>query len=131
MVKPAYHRENFHWFGSCARSVRDHAGSFGVLTCGSGIGVCITANKVAGIRAASPANVEGARLSREHNDANVLCLGQRGTSEADGLAMVDAFLAGTFESGRHVARLEKIAAIERAEAERLAQPSTGRSDKRG
>jgi ribose 5-phosphate isomerase B len=103
------------WGAAVGRAVRDHAGSLGVLVCGSGIGVCMAANKIHGVRAAVAWSIESARLSRAHNDANVLCIGERGTSERDALAMVDAWLATEFEGGRHARRVGKIAAIEAEE----------------
>lgn len=80
----------------------------GVLICGSGLGMCMVANRFRGVRAALSASMEHARLGRLHNDANVLCLGERLTSQADALAMVDVFLATEFEGGRHAGRLHKI-----------------------
>jgi len=95
-----------------ARAVRDDAGAFGLLVCGTGLGVCIAANKVRGVRAVDAWNVEGAKLSRAHNDANVLCLRERLMSEGDALAVVDAWLATSFEGGRHGRRVAQIAALE-------------------
>ena len=103
------------WAAKVGRAVRETAGTLGVLTCGSGIGVCIAANKIAGIRAAQAWNVESARLSRAHNDANVLCVGARLVGEADALAIVDAWVAAPFEGGRHSERVAKISALEREE----------------
>ncbi|MFH1061136.1 MAG: ribose 5-phosphate isomerase B [Pseudomonadota bacterium] len=80
----------------------------GVLVCGSGIGMCMTANRFAGVRAALAPTAEHARLGRAHNDANVLCLGERLTPEPEALAIVDAFLATAFEGGRHQRRIEEI-----------------------
>ena len=76
--------------------------------CGSGNGVAITANHVPGVRAALCYNQELARLARQHNDANILALGQRFTPESEILALVDAFLETDFEGGRHQRRVEKI-----------------------
>ena len=91
----------------------------GILCCGSGIGMAIAANKISGVRAAPVSDVETARLSREHNDANVLALAAR-TLDADAaLAIVDAFLTTSFAGGRHQRRLDKIAALERQEAPTL------------
>jgi ribose 5-phosphate isomerase B len=95
-----------------ARAVRDDAGAFGLLVCGTGLGVCIAANKVRGVRAVDAWNVEGAKMSRAHNDANVLCLGERLMAEAEALAVVDAWLATAFEGGRHGRRVAQIAALE-------------------
>ncbi|MEB3297902.1 MAG: ribose 5-phosphate isomerase B [Candidatus Sericytochromatia bacterium] len=83
-----------------------------ILICGSGIGVSVVANKVAGVRAALVHEPVSARLARAHNDANVLCLGARLIGEDMARACVEAFLAGTFEGGRHEIRLQQIAAIE-------------------
>lgn len=80
----------------------------GILVCGSGNGVCITANKHAGIRAALCWGVELAQLARQHNNANVLCLPARFVSQTDANAMVEAFLNTAFEGGRHQKRVEKI-----------------------
>ena len=84
----------------------------GVLVCGTGIGMAIAANKVRGIRAANITSVDFAKLTRQHNDANVLTLSGRFVSLEDNKAIVEAFLNTEFEGGRHVGRLEKIAEIE-------------------
>ena len=80
----------------------------GMLVCGSGNGVCITANKHAGIRAALCWTIEVASLARQHNNANVLCIPARFISEAVVTEMADAFLNTSFEGGRHEQRVEKI-----------------------
>lgn len=80
----------------------------GLLVCGSANGVCITANKHAGVRAAIAWLPELASLARQHNDANILCLPARYVSEEQGLAIVDAFLGADFEGGRHQNRVGKI-----------------------
>jgi ribose 5-phosphate isomerase B len=105
-----------------ARAVRDDAGAFGLLVCGTGLGVCIAANKVRGVRAVDAWNVEGAKMSRAHNDANVLCLGERLMAEAEALAVVDAWLATAFEGGRHGRRVAQIAALEVEESKAVNQP---------
>ena len=79
-----------------------------ILICGSGNGVCMTANKYAGIRAALCWKTELASLARLHNDANILCLPGRFISEYEALSTVMAFLTTDFEGGRHKARIEKI-----------------------
>jgi len=79
-----------------------------VLICGSGNGVCMTANKYAGIRAALCWNTELARLARAHNNANILCLPGRFISDNEALSAVKAFLTTEFEGGRHQARIDKI-----------------------
>jgi ribose 5-phosphate isomerase B len=85
----------------------------GLLVCGTGIGMAITANKVPGIRAAVCADVETARLSRQHNDLNVLALAGRATSGDQAIAIVRAWLETPFEGGRHQRRLAKVAGLER------------------
>lgn len=87
----------------------------GILCCGSGIGMAITANKVPGIRAANVSTEAEAELSRQHNDANVLALGQRLLEPDYALTIVDKWLATKFSGGRHQQRVEKIAQIEREE----------------
>ena len=80
----------------------------GLLVCGSANGVCITANKHAGVRAAIAWLPELAALARQHNDANILCLPARYLTEPQGLAIVDTFLRADFEGGRHQNRVSKI-----------------------
>ncbi|MCL4812895.1 MAG: ribose 5-phosphate isomerase B [Vicinamibacteraceae bacterium] len=81
----------------------------GVLVCGTGIGMAMAANKIAGVRAAPVTDMETARLSRAHNDANVLALGARTTDTGRALDLVRTFLATPFDGGRHQRRLDKIA----------------------
>ncbi len=81
---------------------------FGLLCCSSGVGMSITANKVPGVRAALVFDEEMATLTRQHNDANVLCLGQKQISPELGKQIVDAFLAAEFEGGRHERRVKKM-----------------------
>ena len=88
---------------------------YGVLVCGSGIGMAIAANKVPGVRAAQIGRVEEAQLSREHNNLNVLAIGARLTGEDDAYKIVDTFLKTGFSGGRHAQRVEKIAQIESEE----------------
>ncbi|TDP64441.1 ribose-5-phosphate isomerase [Bradymonas sediminis] len=86
----------------------------GVLICGSGVGVSIAVNKVAGVRAALVSEPLSASLARQHNDANVICLGARIVGEAMARACVQAFLDGEFDpgdDGRHQRRVDKIAAV--------------------
>ena len=80
----------------------------GIAVCGSGIGICMAANKIAGIRAATVHDVTSARMSRLHNDANVLCLGERFVGEQVAFDAVDVFLSTKFEGGRHQLRVDKI-----------------------
>ncbi|MBN2417427.1 ribose 5-phosphate isomerase B [bacterium] len=91
-----------------SHSVRDRKHTYGVLICGSGIGMSITANKVAGIRAALCTSVTHARMGRLHNDANILTLGERYTDPDAAVDIVDTFLRTEFEGGRHQRRIDKI-----------------------
>jgi ribose 5-phosphate isomerase B len=84
----------------------------GILACGTGIGMAIAANKIAGIRAAPVVDERSAALSREHNDANVLALGARVTSPDLATRLVDIFLDTPFDGGRHARRIDKITALE-------------------
>ncbi|MFT5488037.1 MAG: ribose 5-phosphate isomerase B [Paracoccaceae bacterium] len=80
----------------------------GVLVCGTGIGISIAANRHAGIRAALCYDDETAMLSRQHNDANVMCLGGRKTGPDQAREMIRIFLATKFEGGRHARRVDKL-----------------------
>jgi ribose 5-phosphate isomerase B len=86
----------------------------GLLVCGSGTGMAITANKVPGVRAAVAWSEETARLARQHNDANVLAIGARTTPEGDIPKIVRAWFAAEFQGGRHAERVEKINEVERS-----------------
>lgn len=97
-----------------ARAVASGAYDRGLLVCGSGIGMAIAANKVPGIRAAAVTEIESARLSRSHNDANVLAVGARLTPPALARDIVRTFLDTPFEGGRHQARIDKISALDNA-----------------
>jgi ribose 5-phosphate isomerase B len=99
-------------------SVEVAAGRFdrGILVCGSGIGMAMTANKFPGIRAAAATDVTLARLSREHNNANVLTLGERTTPPDMARRIVDAFLDTPFAGGRHERRVSKIESVSRSGA---------------
>jgi len=92
--------------------------NFGILVCGTGIGMSIAANKIPGVRAANVTSAESARLSREHNDANVLALGARLLDPAIATQIVDVWLATAFAGGRHQRRVEKIVQLEDAEIHR-------------
>lgn len=85
----------------------------GVLVCGSGIGMAIAANKVPGIRAAACTDAYTARLSREHNDTNVLTLGARITARDSAIEILEVWLAAEFAGGRHTRRVDKVTALER------------------
>lgn len=95
-----------------ARAVAAGTADLGVLVCGTGIGMSIAANKIPGIRAALAGDEFSARMAREHNNANVLCLGGRVLGPDRALAMVQAWLEARFEGGRHQLRLDKIHAVE-------------------
>jgi ribose 5-phosphate isomerase B len=84
----------------------------GILVCGTGLGMAIAANKIDGVRATPVVDLDGARLAREHNDANVLALGARITTPETAWQIVLTFLETPFAGGRHQRRLEKIAALE-------------------
>jgi ribose 5-phosphate isomerase B len=104
-----------------AKAVAAGTADLGLLICGSGIGMSIAANKVSGVRAAHCTDPYQGRVARQHNGANVLCMGAR----VSGLGVMEdtlqAFLDHTFEGGRHAARVEKIHRLESIDA------STGRS----
>lgn len=85
----------------------------GILICGTGIGISIAANKIAGIRAAVCGDAFTARLAREHNDANILAIGARVTGSGLALDTVQAFLGADFQAGRHQRRVEKISILEK------------------
>ena len=88
---------------------------YGVLVCGSGIGMSIAANKVPGVRAANVTTEYEAQMSREHNDANVLAVGSRVLKDDEAFAIVDKWLHTDFAGGRHQRRVDKITEIERQE----------------
>lgn len=94
------------------REVAHGDADLGVAVCGTGAGISIAANKIAGIRAAHVQDVTTAKLAREHNHANVLCLGARTTGAAVALDAVDAWVEAVPALGRHVARLNKLAALD-------------------
>ena len=94
-----------------ARSVAEQKQELGLLVCTSGIGMSIAANKVPGARAALVWDTRGAELARQHNNANVLCLGGRETSPEQARQIVDAFVNARFEGGRHERRVNKLEAV--------------------
>jgi ribose 5-phosphate isomerase B len=100
---------------AAGRAVVRGDAELGIVIGGSGQGEQMAANKVPGTRAALCNDIYTARLSREHNDANVLSLGGRLLGETLALAIVDEFLAGEFEGGRHQPRLDQLRAIEQEE----------------
>ena len=93
------------------RSVARGEAELGVCVCGSGIGIAIAANKIAGIRAATVHDVTSAHLAREHNNANVACFGERLIGYEVAREALDAFVNATFAGGRHQSRVAKIDAL--------------------
>ncbi|MGV8997049.1 MAG: ribose 5-phosphate isomerase B [Parvibaculaceae bacterium] len=89
-------------------TVASGAAQYGIAICGSGVGISMAANRIAGARCALCTSAEVAGLARQHNDANILALGARFVSEADAVAMLNTFLTTGFEGGRHQARVEKL-----------------------
>jgi len=119
LVKQGIAVEDFGTFSTESCDYPDYArlvagavssGAFekGILVCGSGIGVSIVANKVRRVRAALVADLETAKLSRQHNNANVLCLAGRTTSASQAREIIDVWLKTEFEGGRHGRRVDKI-----------------------
>lgn len=105
-------RVDYPDFGAkLAQALRAGDADAGLAICGTGIGISIALNRFKGIRAALCHDVTSARLSREHNDANVLCLGARLTGEGTAVECLDAFLATAFAGGRHAGRIEKLETI--------------------
>lgn len=95
-----------------AESVANGDSECGIICCGTGIGVSIVANKVPGVRAAVVGDVFSARATKQHNNTNVLCLGERVTGEGLALLIVDEWLNAKFEGGRHQSRIDLISKIE-------------------
>ncbi|MBI4584249.1 MAG: ribose 5-phosphate isomerase B [Planctomycetes bacterium] len=95
-----------------ARQVAGGKAERGVLVCGSGMGMMLSANKVPGILAVVPHTEDEARLSRAHNNTNVACFGERTQDPEQVLQLLDLWLATPFEGGRHARRVEKIHKIE-------------------
>ncbi len=106
-----------------SRAVLDGRAERGILICGTGIGMSIAANKIPGIRAALLTDEQTARLSRQHNNANVMAVGGRVTPPAAARAIVRAFLATAFEGGRHQRRLDRITRLESSPDQTRTDPS--------
>ena len=105
-------RVDYPDFGAAVgRAVAGGQADLGVCVCGSGNGIAMAANKIAGVRAAVAYDVTSARLARSHNDANVLCIGERLTGAEVAHEALDAWLAASFDGGRHQARLAKLDAL--------------------
>jgi ribose 5-phosphate isomerase B len=99
-------------------------GSFGLLVCGSGQGVAIAANRIKGIRAAVVTETYSARMARQHNDANVLCMGGRVVGPGLAVDVFEAFAGAAFEGGRHQRRVGKIEAIDATAVDATAVDAT-------
>ena len=91
-----------------SRRVISKKSDIGILVCGSGTGMAISANKIKGIRAAVCYNLKSTRLSRQHNNANIIAIGSRMTKKNTALQLVSIFLETRFEGGRHLRRVNKI-----------------------
>jgi len=102
-------RVDYPDFGTAVgRAVAGGDADLGVCVCGSGNGIAMAANKVSGVRAAVVHDSTSAALARQHNDANVVCFGQRLLEDSVALAALDAFLDADFEGGRHAGRVAKL-----------------------
>jgi len=101
-----------HFGAAVAHKVVDGEADRGVLVCGSGQGVCMAANKVAGARAGVVRDVYDAEMIRMHNDANIACFGERVTQESQAVQALAAFLDTEFEGGRHQARVDQLGSLD-------------------
>ncbi len=96
-----------------AKSVQENENTLGILICGTGIGMSMTANKFKGIRAAVCGDTFSAKMTRRHNDANILCIGARVIGSELAKDIVDIFLENEFEGGRHKIRIDMISELEK------------------
>ena len=94
------------------RAITEGKADLGVLVCGSGIGIGIAANKISGVRAATVHDVTSAHLAREHNNANIICFGERLVGPEIARESLVAFLNAEFQGGRHAERVQKISDLE-------------------
>ena len=99
-----------------ATAIAEGQAARGVLVCGTGIGMAIAANKISGVRAVQCVDAASAKISRQHNDTNVLTLGARTTAEGVAVSIVETWLGAAFEGGRHTRRVDKVSALERGPA---------------
>ncbi len=97
------------------KNIQNGTTKLGILICGTGIGMSMAANKHRGIRAAACSDVFSARLTRAHNDANILCFGERVVGYGVACDLVDAFLSTEFEGGKHQRRVEMFMQLEKTE----------------
>jgi ribose 5-phosphate isomerase B len=105
-------RVDYPDFGAAVgRAVVGDEAELGLCVCGSGIGIAIAANKIQGVRAATVHDVTSARLSRKHNNANVICMGERLIGPEVAREALDAWLGASFEGGRHEGRVAKLDAL--------------------
>ncbi|WAW15064.1 ribose 5-phosphate isomerase B [Peptostreptococcus equinus] len=95
-----------------AKAVVDKEAECGILVCGTGIGIGIAANKIKGIRCATVGDTFSARMTKAHNNANMIALGERVIGIGLGIDIVDAYLNSSFEGGRHQTRIDKMMALE-------------------
>ncbi len=96
-----------------AQAVSTHQADAGILVCGTGLGMTITANKFKGVRAVVFTDIYSARMAKEHNDANVIALGARTLDAPKAIRLLKAWLQSSYKNGRHQKRLDKIAEIEK------------------
>ena len=109
----SHHRVDYPDYGAAVgRAITEGKADLGVLVCGSGIGIGIAANKVSGIRAATVHDVTSAHLAREHNNANIICFGERLIGPEIARESLVAFLNAEFQGGRHAERVLKISDLE-------------------
>lgn len=109
---PVAERCDYPDYGAAvARAVAGGDADLGVLVCGTGVGMAMAANKIPGIRAAVVSDTFSARATRQHNDCNVLCFGERVVGGGLALDIVDAWLDAEFEGGRHAGRIAKLDAL--------------------
>ncbi len=104
-----------------ARDVAQGRSDRGILICSTGIGMAIAANKIAGVRAAPAESADEVRLTREHNDANILTIGAKYLDEPQAAALISIFLSTEFAGGRHARRIAKIAQLETAQPGQVTQ----------
>ena len=97
---------------AACKKIQSGEAEMGILICGTGIGMSMSANKMHGIRAACCSDVFSATATRSHNDANVLCFGARVVGEGVAMTLVDAFLSTEYEGGRHQKRVDMMMALE-------------------
>lgn len=105
-----------HFGAAVAKLVAAGEADRGVLVCGSGQGVCMAANKIAGARAGVVRDTQDAEMIRRHNDANIACFGERVTDAVTAVEALAVFLDTEFEGGRHQPRVDQLAALDRGES---------------